>query len=295
MKTLVTGGCGFIGYHLVHGLLDLGHQVIVVDDLSSGKNKIEGHKNVTYHYRSICGEIEDLFENVNCVFHLAAESRIQLSILDPIRTARINLVGTINVLEACRKNKVPKFVNASSASVYGKTDVFPTPEDTEKDCLSPYTVTKSAAEEIVKYYSRTQNISTFNLRYCNVFGERCPATGPRALLVATFLEQRRKEEPLTVVGDGSNSRDFIYVGDVVDANIRCLSNEPQDGCSTLNIGSGKDYSVLELARYISQNIIFTPPKDGETKKTLADNTKAKELLGWEPTVDLLDWIRCYTN
>lgn len=293
MKVIVTGGCGFIGTHLVRELVQLGHQVKVIDNQSSGCAMVEG-VGVDYFFHNICDTIDWIFkdEDVDCVFHLAAEARIQESIENPKHTAKVNVLGTVNVLEACRVNNVPRFINSSSSSVYGLTDQFPTPEETKTDCLNPYAASKLAAEEMVHCYARVYGIKAFNLRYFNVFGEDSPVAGPYSLVIGLFLDQFKKNQPLTVVGDGSSLRDFVYVGDVVDANIRAMDREPAAVRSDIiNIGSGQHVSVLDIATAISPNFTYVPPRAGEAKQTLADTTRAKQVLGWEPRTMVLDWIK----
>lgn len=291
MKTIVTGGCGFIGTHLVRRLVEFGVKVDVLDNESSSVGiKIDG---ATYHHCNI-EETESfpakLFEGVDCVFHLAAVARIQDSISNPLHTAAVNIIGTVNVLEACRKAGVPKLVNSSTSSVYGLTESFPTSEDTETDCLNPYAATKLAAEEMIRCYTKLYGIEAFNLRYFNVFGEDSLVDGPYSLVIGIFLEQRKNGVPLTVVGDGSSLRDFVYVGDVVEANIRCMTRSP-GGEDVINIGSGENIAVLDIAKAISDKYEFVPSRPGEAKKTLADNSRAKRILGWGPTVSLLEWLQ----
>lgn len=289
MKTIVTGGRGFIGTHLVCKLLELGHEVIVIDDMSSGTSKVDG---AIYYLESICNPIHHLFEGVDCVFHMAAEARIQASIDDPMHTTKTNIVGTVNVLDACRFNNVPRIINSSSSAVYGLTEKFPTNEDTITDCLNPYAASKLAAEEMIHCYTKLCNLQAFNLRYFNVFGENSPVTGPYSLVIGLFLDQMERGEDLTVVGDGSSLRDFIYVGDVVEANIKAMTAEPEISSEILNIGSGQNVSVLDIAKVIAcDKITHVPPRHGEAKQTLADTTRVKRILGWEAKIIVLDWIR----
>jgi len=290
MKILVTGGRGFIGTHLVRRLTQQ-HSVRVIDNLSSAS--LPKVRDVEYHCYDIRNfdDIEPLFAGVDGVFHLAAEARIQAAIDDPRNTAEINILGTVNVLEACRINNVPRIINSSTSAIYGLTDQFPTSEDVKPDCLNPYASSKLAAEEMVRCYSSLYGIKSLNLRYFNVFGEECPVTGPYSLVVGLFLQQRSNGESLTIVGTGESRRDFVHVGDVVDANIRAMSCKLEKSGEQVNIGSGSNISVLDVAKAISDNMVFVEPRPGEAKETLADVSRAKEWLGWEPKVNLLDWLQ----
>lgn len=298
MKVIVTGGCGFIGTHLVRKLLQLGHQIIILDKLRPPQSHRLfngfGSQPITYYNCDISNidtaGFKNTFKNVECVFHLAAEARIQASIDNPQHTANVNISGTINVLEACRIHKIPRFINSSSSAVYGLTDVLPTNEKTKTDCLNPYAATKLAAEEMVNCYAKLYDIKVFNFRYFNVFGEDSPVDGPYSLVVGLFLNQRKYNNSLTIVGDGSSLRDFVYVGDVVDANIKAMMQQTYNQSETLNIGSGRNISILEIAKIISQDIIFVPPRTGEAKTTLADISRAKQVLDWEPRVYVTDWL-----
>lgn len=287
MKTIVTGGRGFIGTHLVRRLLKLGHKVVVIDNMSSGNSEVEG---AVYYKEDICNSIQHVFKDVYCVFHLAAEARIQASIDDPMHTARTNIIGTVNVLDACRLHNVPRIVNSSSSAVYGLTESFPTNENVRTDCLNPYAASKLAAEEIIHCYTKICDIQAFSLRYFNVFGEDSPVIGPYSLVVGLFLNQMKRGEDLTIVGDGTSLRDFVYVGDVVDANIKAMTAKCRLSSEVLNIGSGRNISILDVAKMISDKIVFVPSRQGEAKSTLADISRAKLILGWEPKVTITDWL-----
>ena len=288
MRILVTGGCGFIGTHLVRKLLHLGHEIIVIDNRSSGNNIIE---HVKYHFIDICGNITEIFEDIGCVFHLAAEARIQASIENPNHTFNVNIGGTINVLEACRLCKVPRLINSSSSAVYGLADRFPTKETNLTDCLNPYSASKLAVEELVHCYTKVYGLEAFNLRYFNVFGENSPITGPYSLVIGLFLDQMKRGENLTVVGDGGSLRDFVYVGDVVEANIKAMTAKLETSSEILNIGSGRNISILDIAKIVAcDKIIHIPPRQGEAKQTLADISRARRILDWEPKIMIIDWL-----
>jgi UDP-glucose 4-epimerase len=290
MRYLVTGGRGFIGTHLTRKLVKLGHSVTVIDNLSSSSLPVVG--GVQYHVSDIChyDTILPLFYGVDGVFHLAAEARIQASIDNPKHAVNTNILGTAHVLEACRIHKVRRIINSSTSAIYGLTDQFPTSEWTKPDCLNPYASTKLAAEEMVRCYHTTYGLESYNLRYFNVFGEESPVTGPYSLVIGIFLGQLERGESLTVVDKGESLRDFIYVGDVADANIKAMMKKSKPKGEILNIGSGHNISVIEIAKAMSDNITFVPARPGECKETLADVSRAKELLGWTPMTMLLDWL-----
>jgi len=297
MKILVTGGCGFIGSHLVEELLKYGHQLVVVDDCSANNDKFTFFDGVEYHKFSICDEqsLNKVSLGCNFCFHLAAESRLQDSINNPKRAVEVNVGGTLNVLESCRKNNIDGLVMSSTSSIYGLSTKFPITENTKEDCLNPYASTKYAAELLLKNYYQLFGIKSCILRYFNVFGERAPTKGQYALVTGIFLRQKKSNEPLTVVGDGNQERDFIYVKDVVSANIQCMhsweSKQALRCADVYNIGFGKTIKIIELANAISKNIIFSPERLGEAKNNLSSIDKFCKTTGWVPKVNILEWIK----
>jgi UDP-glucose 4-epimerase len=296
MKVLVTGGHGFIGSHLVDRLIDLGHHVVVVDDQSANNEKFYVNEKAENHVFSICdsSKLQSVTKDCQFAFHLAAESRLQNAINDPRRAVDVNIGGTLSVLDACVANKINGLVFSSTSSIYGLTDKLPIKEDLPEDCLNPYASTKYAAELLIRNYTQLHGLRTNILRYFNVFGERAPAKGQYALVTSIFLRQKKAGEPLTIVGDGSQKRDFIYVKDVVEANIRCM--EQWDSSTILgyadvfNVGSSKEVSVLELANKISNNIVFIPERLGEAKNNLCSYQKFFNATVWTPSVDVLEWL-----
>ena len=293
MRALVTGGAGFIGSNLVDELIRDGHEVVVIDNESASENeefywndKAENHKLDICEY----GAIESLFENVDYVFHFAAQSRIQPSIKNPIRTVRVNCEGTTNILQASRTHGVKRVIYSSTSSYYGLKHEIPLKEDMDRDCLNPYSVTKVAAEDICKMYSELFGVETVIFRYFNVYGERQPLRGQYAPVVGIFLRQNQNGEPMTVVGDGLQTRDYTYVGDVVRANILAAESENVGNGEVINIGSGTNNSVLELTEMIGGEYKHIPARPGEARETLADISKAKELLDWEPTITVEEWL-----
>lgn len=294
MKILVTGGCGFIGSTLVDKLIELGHDVLVLDNMSS-----EFHENfyfndkATYHRYDICDyqQTRPLYNNVDHVFHLAAESRIQPSILNPIQAVKTNVLGTQTVLQCSREAGVEKVMYSSTSSAYGLITTCPQKEDMPNDCLNPYSVSKVSGEELCKMYTRLFGLKTVIFRYFNVYGDREPTKGQYAPVVGLFLRQLKNNESLTIVPDGTQRRDFTHVDDVVQANILAMQVEHNAYGGIFNVGTGTNNSVLELAHMISRNQKFIEPRTGESYETLADNTKLKTTLGWNPTIKIQDYIR----
>ena len=294
MKFLVTGGAGFIGSNLVDTLVDLNHNVIVVDNESASENESFYWNSKAENYKyDICdyNKIEPLFKNVDCVFHLAAESRIQTAIQNPSRTFKVNVIGTLNILDASRKHKVNRIVYSSTSSYYGLKNNPPQVEDMDRDCLNPYSCSKVAGEDIIKMYSNLYDINSVIFRYFNVYGDRQPTKGQYAPVIGLFQKMKSEGKPMTVVGDGCARRDYTHVKDVVNANILAAMKEEILESKVVNIGTAKNYSVLELVDMIGGEYIHIPPREDEAKETLADISVAKNYLNWEPTIYLEDWIK----
>jgi len=295
MISLVTGGAGFIGSNLVDYLLKQGHEVICVDNESAECNdKFYWNDKAC----NIIGDITDykfmknLFTEVDYVFHLAAESRLQPAIKNPIEAVYKNCVGTTTILQCAREAGVKRFIYSSTSSGYG-FNPSPNVETQPDDCLNPYSASKVAAEKFCKMYSDLYGLETVVLRYFNVFGERSPTRGQYAPVIGIFDRQKNNNEPLTIVGDGTQRRDFIYVGDVAKANLiaaEATLDKKYLG-QVFNIGSGINYSVQEIADAISDNQTYIPKRDGEMETTWSNIEKASEILGWKPEVDVLEWIK----
>lgn len=292
MKMLVTGGAGFIGSNLVDQLLKEGNEVVVIDNEFSDAHEQfywnDRCENYKYDIRDY-DKIEPLFKDVDFVFHLAAESRIQPSIVSPIESVHINVVGTCNVLQASRVNGVKRVMYSSTSSAYGLKNSLPLKEDMVKDCLNPYSVSKTAGEELCRMYTKLFGLETITFRYFNVYGERQPIKGQYAPVVGLFLRQKKNGEPMTVVGDGLQTRDYTHVSDVVKANI--LASQCSTGFGEVyNIGTGLQTSVMDLVDMIGGPSIHLPERLGESRHTQADITKSKSVLEWSPTVHLKTWI-----
>ena len=294
MRFLVTGGAGFIGSHLVDRLIDDNHSVVVIDNESALENENFYWNDKARNYKyDICdyNKIENLFKNIDCVFHLAAESRIQTAIKNPTKTFRVNFIGTLNVLKACKQYKVDRILYSSTSSYYGLKNDVPLAEDMDRDCLNPYSSSKVAGEDLVKMYSKLYNIRSVVFRYFNVYGERQPTKGQYAPVIGLFQKMKSEGKPMTVVGDGLARRDYTHVKDVVNANILAAMKEEIIESKVVNIGTEKNYSVLELVDMIGGEYIHIPPREDEAKETLADISVAKNYLNWEPTIYLEDWIK----
>ena len=298
MRALVTGGAGFIGSNLVDELINQGHQVVVIDNESATENdNFYWNDNAENYKYDICDyeKIESLFEGVDYVFHLAAQSRIQPAIKNPIRTVRVNCEGTTNVLQCSRIHGVKKVIYSSTSACYGLINKPPLTENMVPDCLNAYSVTKVAAENMCKMYTSLYDLPTVVFRYFNVYGERQPTRGQYAPVIGLFIKQKNNGNPMTVVGDGLQTRDYTHVSDVVCANIMAAENDSVGSGEIINIGCGKGYSVLDLVEMIGKELgrpgyIFIPPRIGEVRYTLADISIAKKLLNWSPKVNLLKWI-----
>ena len=290
--SLVTGGAGFIGSNLVDYLLERGHNVVCVDNESADNDKFHWNEDAWNVNVDITDykALKNAFSNVDYCFHLAAEARLQPAINNPIDAVYRNCVGTTTVLQCAREAGVKRFVYSSTSSAYGNNP-YPNVETQPDDCLNPYSASKAVGEKFCKMYSSLYGLETVVLRYFNVFGERCPTRGQYAPVIGIFDRQKESGEPLTIVGDGSQKRDFIYVKDIARANY-LASIMPLKGNigEVFNVGSAKNYSVQEIADSISDDQIYIAERSGEMDTTLADITKIGETIGWKPEVDVLEWI-----
>ena len=305
MRSLVTGGAGFIGSHLVDKLLEMGHQVTVVDNESSTCNQEFYWNDKAWNVKADISDaqvMEQVFSCVNegmpkidWVFHLAAYSRIQIALQNPVGCVRTNVLGTTTLLQNAREHGVKAFINSSTSSSYGLKNEPPLREDMTPDCLNPYSVSKVAAENICKMYSDLFDINTVSLRYFNVYGDRQPLVGQYAPVVGLFLEQWKKGEAFTIVGDGEQRRDFTHVDDVVKANIAAAERASDISGEIINVGTGTNHSVNQIADTICSCYTknFIPPRPAEARVTLADISKAKKLLGYMPSIEISDWIEQY--
>lgn len=313
MKALVTGGSGFIGSTLVDLLIEHGNEVVVIDNESADCNEqFYYNEKATYHKLDIgdYAATRNLYDGIDVVFHLAAESRIQPCIEDPVRAVRTNTLGTGVVLQCAREAGVKRVIYSSTSACYGLKNNPPMVETMPLDCLNPYAFTKIAGEELCKMYSMMFGLETIIFRYFNVYGERSPIRGQYAPVIGVFMRQKDAGELITVVGDGEQRRDFVHVQDVAMANLlAALFTAPQYVVSNdiettgeyriynawkwgeiINIGSGENHSINEIAEMVGGEKTHIPPREGEARHTLANIAKAKKLLGWTPKVSLEDWI-----
>ena len=295
MKSLVTGGAGFIGSNLVDALLDMGHEVVVIDNEYSDahdhlywNDDADNHKYDIRDYENT----RPLYDGIDYVFHLAAEARIQPAILNPIEAISINSVGTCTVLQCAREAKVKKLMYSSTSAAYGMNSQ-PNVETQPDDCLNPYSVSKVNGEKLCKMYTDLFGLDTVIFRYFNVYGERQPVRGQYAPVIGIFLRQLASGELLTIVGDGQQRRDFTYVKDIVNANIMAaISNADKEAYGQVyNVGSGINYSINEVASMISKDVKHISPRVGEARISLANVDKIYETFAWKPQQDLEEWIR----
>jgi len=293
---LVTGGAGFIGSHLVDALLGAGRKVRVVDSfIVGGMRNLVQHKGnpaleVIQADISNKTQIENCFEDVERVFHLAAMADIVPSIEDPEVYYRANVEGTFNVVQASVANHVKRFIYVASSSCYGIPDVYPTPETSPIQPQYPYALTKSLGEQIVLHWSSVYNLPALSLRFFNVYGPRARTSGTYGAVFGVFLAQLLAGKPLTVVGDGKQTRDFTYVSDVVNALI--VASQSERSGQIYNVGTGDAQSVNRLVELLgAEKIIYIPKRPGEPDCTLADISKVRDELNWKPEVSFPEGVR----
>ena len=288
MKALISGGAGFIGSNLADKLIQDGHSVVIIDNLFTGRK--ENLNSEAEFFELDISDLESIkpaFKNIDVVFHMAAIPSVPRSIDDPASTFKTNIMGTLNVLLAARDSGAKKVVYSASSSAYGNQKTLPQIEEFTPDPLSPYATSKLVGEQLCRQFTNLFGLDTISLRYFNVYGPRMNG-GAYAAVVSTFLRQKKAGQALTVVGDGMQKRDFTYVSDVVNANILASSVEGKG--EVVNIGAGDSHSVLELAQIVGGEIVHLEQRAGEIKNSLADITKAKNILGWEPKVTLKEGI-----
>ena len=293
MKSLVTGGAGFIGSHLVDSLLAEGDEVTVLDNFSTGRpenlSHIEGAVKLVEADLSLYGAWANHFKGIDRVFHLAALADIVPSIENPDIYYQANVTGTLNVMKASKEFNVNKLIYSASSSCYGIPDILPTPETAEIKPQYPYALTKCLGEQIVLHWSSVYRIPSVSTRLFNVYGPRSRTSGTYGAVFGVFLAQKLSNKPFTVVGDGTQTRDFTYVEDVTSALI-ATSESSLEG-EIINIGSDNTYSINRVVELLGGEAVYIPKRPGEPDSTWADISKAKKLLDWRPTITIEKGIK----
>ncbi len=296
MKYIVTGGAGFIGSNLVDLLVEEGHTVHVIDNFSTGKRENCNEK-VKYFELDISNysnfeDLKNILLGSDGVFHLAALPRVQESIDNPLHFEQNNTLSTINILKACADSNVKRLVYSASSSAYGNAIKLPSKEEDPIDPISPYAMQKYYGEVACKMFANVYGIETVSLRYFNVYGERQSLEGAYALVMCVFARQRLNNEPLTIRGDGEQRRDFTHVKDIARANVLAMNSDKVGNGEVINIGNSDNRSVNQIAEMIGGPTVNVDPVV-EPRETLADNSKAKNLLGWSPSVIIEEWVPKY--
>jgi UDP-glucose 4-epimerase len=299
---LVTGGAGFIGSHIVEALVDKGHRVRVLDDLSTGK--LENLRSVAGRIDLIEGDIRDwktvrrAVAGVQTVFHEAAMVSVPLSVSHPIKNNAINVSGTLNLLEAARQAGVARFVYASSAAVYGEAGGLPKVETMPVAPISPYGLSKRIGEQYAQLYWRVHGLETVGLRYFNVYGPRQDPSSPYSGVISIFLDRLRTGERPTVYGDGKQTRDFVFVSDVVDANLRsAMAPAAEAAGQVFNVSTERSTSIIQLweslASLAGSQIapVFAAERPGDVRHSRASYARALAAIGYEPRITLTDGLR----
>ena len=296
MKYVVVGGAGFIGSNIVDKLIEQNHEVVIIDNLSTGKMENVNPK-ASIEYLDIsntkeCPSMVEIMSGADSVFLLAAKARVQPSIENPVEYEMNNTIGTLNVLKCASDAGVRRVVYSASSSAYGNTEKLPSKESDPVNPLSPYGAQKYYGEVMCKMFSEVYGLETVSLRYFNIYGERQNVGGAYAMVIGIFVDQLLNGKPMTIRGDGEQRRDFTYVGDVVNANILASQSENVGNGEVINIGNGDNRSINDIADMIGGDRVNVDPVI-EPKATLADNSKAEKLLGWKPTQNIEDWIPKY--
>ena len=296
MKVLVTGGAGFIGSHLVDRLIQEGHEVVVVDNLSTGKRRNLNRAARFFKLDIQSWRLERVFRNErpNLVMHLAAQMDVRKSVEDPTFDAQVNVLGTLNVLQQSIKHGVRKVVFSSSGgAIYGEQEIYPAPESHVTKPLSPYGISKLCGEQYLSYYQRVNGLQVVALRYANVYGPRQDPEG-EAGVIAIFIQKLLNNEQAIVNGNGRQTRDFVYVEDVVEANLAAMGQDIQ---GTFNVGTGEETSINDLLRVLVQHTNSTckevhgPAKGGEQARSVIDSGKLRQELSWESKTELSEGLK----
>ncbi len=298
MKSLVTGGAGFIGSNLVDHLLSKGHEVIVLDNFYTGKKKNLSH-NLKKNLKVIKVDIsknkklDKYFKDVNYVFHLAALANFIQSIKYPKKFYKVNVIGTLNILKAAKKAKIKKFIYAASASFYGTPKKFPTSEKAKIKLPHPYASTKWRAEKLIMRWSKIYKLPSISLRLFNVYGPRINTLDGYKSVFGFFIDQKLKKKPLTIIGDGNQTRDFIHVQDTASAMLKSALSKKEG--KIYNVGFGKETKINYIAKLFGGKIKYISPKYLETKRSLADINKIKKELKWKPKISIEKGVKKFLN
>jgi len=296
MKVLVTGGAGFIGSHLVDRLVQEGHEVIIVDNLVTGKRRNINRAARFYKLDVQSWRLERVFRNErpNVVMHLAAQMDVRKSVEDPMFDAQVNILGTLNVLQQAVKHGVRKVVFSSSGgAIYGEQEMYPAPESHATKPMSPYGLSKLCGEQYLSYFQRSSGLQVVSLRYANVYGPRQDPEG-EAGVVAIFIQKMLNNEQAVINGNGRQTRDFVFVEDVVEANLAVMGQDTQ---GTYNVGTGVETSINDLFRILIQHTgstckeVHGPAKKGEQARSVIDSTRLRHELSWDPKADLSDGLK----
>ncbi len=293
MKCLVTGGAGFIGSNLVDQLILKNYQVIVLDNFSTGRRSNLSHqtkKNVKIIKVDISNNkhLDKYFNDVDYVFHLAGIADIVPSIENPSKYFKSNVVGTLNVVQAAKKAKIKKFIYAASASCYGIPDKFPIKENAKINPMYPYAFTKWQAEELIMHWAKIYNFPAISVRFFNAYGPRSRTSGAYGAVFGVFLAQKLANKPLTIVGNGNQTRDFIHVYDLVNGIIKAASSNKVG--KIYNIGGGKEVKVNKITKLIGGKKVHIPKRPGEPNRSLADISKIKKDLNWQPKIKIEEGV-----
>ena len=292
-NSVITGGAGFVGSNLVDRLVSIGHKVIVLDNFVSGKKSNLSHhseKNVKIIKIDISDKnLDKYFKKADYIFHLAALAEIIPSFKDPNKYFKNNVIGTLNVLKAAKKVKIKKLIYAASSSCYGAPKKFPTSEKDKIDLKHPYAETKFIGEELVMRYASIFKMPNISFRFFNVYGPRLNVSGQYSAVIGNFLTQTKNRKPLTVVGDGKQTRDFIHVDDLINAFIQVIKSKSVN--KIYNLGSGKRTSINTIAKIFGGKKKFIPIRPGEPKNSVANIKKVKKEINWKPNISIEQGIK----
>jgi len=299
MKTIVTGGAGFIGSHLAELLLEKGHSVLVLDNFVSGRQENLTHLKDNPNLKVVqvdiseIDNIKDYFKGIDWVFHLAALADIVPSITDPLKYYKNNVDGTVSVLEASKQGNVKRFIYTASSTCYGIAETFPTPETAPIKTEYPYALTKYLGEQIALHWCKVYKLPVVSLRFFNVYGPRSRTSGTYGAVFGVFLAQKLAGKPYTVVGDGKQTRDFTFVKDVASA---FLSAAESDVTSEIfNVGSGNTYNINRIVELLRGSVVYIPKRPGEPDCTFGDISKIKKMIGWQPKISLEEGVKILLN